>query len=173
MAKKVKVEAVPELNEEQLNENVKRYTLLDNEEMSLQAEMNQKIDEVKAMYKDRINELAAEKKEVVKVVHAWAEKNKSQFEKKRSRELLFGRIGFRLGTYKLGKDKGLTWEAVTRIAKVMRAGKPYIRIKEELDKEMLLANRQKPEVITLMKEVGVFVQQDETFFIEPKQESLV
>lgn len=173
MAKsRVKIEAVPELSEEQLEQSVKRYTEVVNESLKLEAEMNQRIDEVKASYEARINELANESKSLTKVIHAWAEKFKTRFEKKRSIEFLYGKIGFRMGSPKLSKDKGLTWDAAARIMKVMKGGNAFIRTKEELDKELLLAKREEPEVIMLMADVGLFVSQDETFFIEPKQEEV-
>ena len=46
----------------------------------------------------------------------------------------------------------------------------YVRIEEEPAKDMLLADREKEDVAELFPKVGIFVDQDETFFVERKSE---
>ena len=65
--------------------------------------------------------------------------------------------------------KGFTWAAVTNLAKELLP--QYIRTTEELDKQSLLADRDKEDVAEMMPRIGVQVVQEETFFVEPKKEN--
>ena len=46
----------------------------------------------------------------------------------------------------------------------------YVRTTEEIAKDKLLADRDEEEMPELMQKVGIKVEQDETFFVEPKKE---
>ena len=70
---------------------------------------------------------------------------------------------------KLKNLKGFTWAAVTNLAKELLP--QYIRTTEELDKQSLLADRDKEDVAEMMPRIGVQVVQEETFFVEPKKEN--
>jgi len=46
----------------------------------------------------------------------------------------------------------------------------YVRAKEEPNKELLLDDREKTEVKLMLPDIGLEVDQDETFFIDLKKE---
>ena len=46
----------------------------------------------------------------------------------------------------------------------------YVRTSEEVAKDKLLADRENEDMPELMQKVGIKVEQDETFFVEPKKE---
>jgi phage host-nuclease inhibitor protein Gam len=100
-----------------------------------------------------------------------SEKKNEFFSKKKSMEMVHGVIGFRIGTPKLKTMKGFTWGAVTNLLKEFLPA--YVRTSEEPAKDKLLADREVEEVIALFPKVGIFVDQDETFFVEPKKEEAV
>jgi len=45
-----------------------------------------------------------------------------------------------------------------------------VRTTEEPAKDRLLADRDVPEIFTQFQKLGITVDQDETFFVEPKKE---
>jgi hypothetical protein len=73
-----------------------------------------------------------------------------------------------MGTPKLKLRKGFTWGAVTNLLKEFLPG--YIRVSEEPAKDKLLADRDDIEVNSQFSKIGIFIDQDETFFVEPKKE---
>lgn len=79
-----------------------------------------------------------------------------------------GTFGFRTGSPKLKTLKGFTWSAVVELLKVHLPG--YVRTTIEPAKDMLLAARDEESVNRLFPQVGIYVDQDETFFIECKKE---
>lgn len=83
-------------------------------------------------------------------------------------ETTHGILGFRTGTPKLKTRKGFTWAAVLELLKEFNPA--YIRTTDEVAKDKLLADRDNEQMPDLMQKVGVMVDQDETFFVEPKKE---
>jgi phage host-nuclease inhibitor protein Gam len=101
-------------------------------------------------------------------VQLWAEQNPDEFAKKKSVDFSAGKVGFRTGTPKLKAISGLTLAGALNILKSLSWGRAFVRVKEELDKESILAqfsqgNLSKKELL----EIGCKVEQEETFFIEP------
>jgi hypothetical protein len=84
--------------------------------------------------------------------------------------MVHGLVGFRTGTPKLKLLSGWTWEKVLEFISVNQL-MDLIRTKKEVDKELILANRDciKPETL---KQIGIKVVQDEAFFVEPKRDDL-
>ncbi len=108
----------------------------------------------------------------------WAEANPDEFPKgKKSLEFTHGTIGFRTGTPKLKTLGRKTWAAV--LVTIKRFGiTPWVRVEESVNKEQIIADSRSgvgyapDEIATTMRQVGVQVVQDETFFIEPNLEDL-
>ena len=90
------------------------------------------------------------------------------FLQKKSMETAHGVLGFRTGTPKLKTRKGFTWAAVLELLKEFNPA--YVRTSEEVAKDKLLADRENEDMPELMQKVGIKVEQDETFFVEPKKE---
>ena len=137
----------------------------------VEGKMNVELTKVKSKYEGDISELQERRDYNFEMLQAYAEGNASLFEKKKSIEFTHGVIGFRTGTPKLKTLKGFTWEAVkTLVKKVLPA---YIRTEEAVAKDLLLANREKDEVKNVMKDIGLMVDQDESFYVSPKLEDVV
>ena len=85
-------------------------------------------------------------------------------------EFTHGVLGFRTGTPKLKTRKGFIWGSITNLLKEFLPS--YIRTSEEPAKDRLLADRDAPEVSSLFEKCGILIDQDETFFVEPKKELL-
>lgn len=134
------------------------------------ATMDVKIIEIREKYVDDVNKLQEQKEKAFEVLQAFAMENKEElFSKKKSMESTHGILGFRTGTPKLKTLKGFTWSAVTNLLKELLPA--YVRVSEEPAKDKLLADREDEEVSALFPRVGIFVDQDETFFVEPKKEN--
>lgn len=171
MSKRVKVEAIDEISESELEVKLSEYANLSNELEKIEAEMNLKVTAIRDKYLAKIDGLQTKQSEVMKVIHFWAEKNKERFEKKRSLEMQHGKIGFRVNTPKFKPRKGFTLAAITQLLK--EYAPQFIRTKEEPDKESIIAKREEPEVVELLPKIGVDIIQDETFFIDLKKEEVL
>jgi len=90
--------------------------------------------------------------------------------KGKSLGLVHGKIGFRTGNPKLIKNKKFTWDAVTELLK--KAFPHYVRTSYEINKEALIACRDKKEFEEIKDNCYVDVVQDETFYVEANAEEL-
>lgn len=132
------------------------------------AQMDLQISKIREKNQDEmseLNEVIEDKKEYLSV---YASQHPELFAKAKSIEMVHGKIGFRTGTPKLKNLKGFTWASVLNLVKEYMP--QFVRTKDELDKESLIAERDNPEVSEKFKKIGVCVDQDETFFAEPKKE---
>ena len=103
------------------------------------------------------------------MVQAYSLENRERlFSKKKSMEGTHGVYGFRTGTPRLKTLRGFTWAAVLNLIKEFLPG--YVRVKEEPAKDLLLADREIPEVAAEFEKCGIEVVQDESFFIDLKKE---
>lgn len=169
MAKREKKVVLNEITQDEMETAMADYAAADAEIAKINAAMDLKFTEIRERYAQRLSALQERKEKAFDVVQAFAEENKnSLFAKKKSMETSQGVIGFRIGTPKLKTLRGFTWGAVLNMLKEFLPG--YVRISEEPAKDKLLADRENPEVAPLFPRVGIYVDQDETFFIELKKE---
>jgi len=130
-----------------------------------------KMTEIRQKYSEELLELQEIKDDAMEHLQHFAVSNRDDlFSKKKSMELSHGILGFRTGTPKLKTLKGFTWGAVLNVCKSLLP--EYIRTTEELAKDKLLADRDNEEIAPKLKDIGVYVDQDETFFVEPKKEAV-
>jgi phage host-nuclease inhibitor protein Gam len=132
--------------------------------------MDVEITRIREKYQEDVNKLQERKDDAFEVMQTFAMENRELFVKKKSMEMLHGVFGFRTGTPKLKTRKGFTWGAVTNLLKEFMPS--YVRTSEEPAKDKLLADRDIPEVADLFPKVGILVDQDEVFFVEPKKEEV-
>lgn len=101
-------------------------------------DMNERIDAAKAEAAEAITPLEARKKELEGALCAYALMHKAElFKDKKSRELDFGTISFRLSTKIVALRKGITMDDIlTKIKELDYAD--GLRTKEELNKDALL-----------------------------------
>jgi phage host-nuclease inhibitor protein Gam len=139
-------------------------------EQKLLAKKNSEVSTVEQRYASQLGEIASGKKSIALRLQTWAEANPAEFEKRKSIETPCGKLGFRTGTPKLGLlNRKWTWETVLKGLMVFRQS--FVRTKEEVDKETILANHAAGNITGEgLAELGLKVTQDETFYVEPKLE---
>jgi phage host-nuclease inhibitor protein Gam len=96
----------------------------------------------------------------------WAMSNPGEFGGGRSIECLHGTLGWRTGGPALRTLAGWDWDRVKEALKTKGAD-GYLRLKEEVNKQVLIADREAigPEKL---REIGLRVVQEEMFFVDPK-----
>jgi phage host-nuclease inhibitor protein Gam len=144
------------------------YAKADARIQQLTAKMDVDITKVREKYATELSDLGIKKEQEFDKMQAYATDNRQDFGNKKSMEFAHGVLGFRTGTPKLKTLKGFTWNSVTNLLKEFLP--TYVRVVEEPAKDRLLADRDAPETNALFTKVGICVDQDETFFVEPKKE---
>jgi phage host-nuclease inhibitor protein Gam len=172
MAKtRVTKKVVANISREAFEDALSAYAVADAKEKTILAKMDEQITKIREKYADELTDLQEQKTETYEVAYTYCNENSELFAKKKSMETAHGTVGFRTGTPKLKTLKGFTWASVlTLLKKTLPA---YVRVKEEPNKELLLADREKPEIKVALAGVGIAVDQDETFFIDLKKEEAV
>ena len=166
---RVKKTVVTGVTREQMEDAFGRYASADAEVQSINAAMDKQFVAIREKQADRLAELEQEKTEAFEVMQVFATENREElFSKRKSMETTHGTLGFRTGQPKLKTKKGFTWAAVLELLK--KFGQDYIRTVEEPAKDKLLANREDEDCQQVMKDCGILVAQDETFYVEPKKE---
>lgn len=135
-------------------------------ERRLHAEMDLALKQVRDQFSERLANTTEALAGKLPRALAWAEAHPDDFGQAKSIEMLHGIIGWRTNTPSLKTLAGWTWD---RVLEKIRAGSwvPYLRVKEEVNKQALIADRDilGPDVL---KTLGVKVVQEDEFFVEPK-----
>lgn len=134
----------------------------------INATMDLSFTKIRDKYADELTEAIELKGKNFELIQTYATNNREDFGNKKSMELTHGLIGFRTGTPKLKTLRGFTWPSVLNLLKEFLP--TYVRTAEEPAKDRLLADREVPEVADLFGKVGIMVDQDEAFYVEPKKE---
>jgi phage host-nuclease inhibitor protein Gam len=145
----------------EVNELLAAYTTADARKREIQALIDQKTAEIRAQYADELDEQSKIMADNFDRIQMWAEGNEESFDNKRS-------IEFTHGTPKL-KLKVKTWSVV--IERLRNYLPEYIRTTEEVAKDKLIADRNSEGMAANLKNCGLEVIQDETFYVEPKIEA--
>lgn len=169
---KTKKKVYANITLEQAQQASEQYATAQTSLSRLQAKMNEELNKVKSKYSDKVNELAEQLEEPTEILQAYASEQKESWGKKKSLELLHTIIGFRTATPKVSKDKKFTWDAVLELMGKSKAFASFIRKKEEINKESILAEKNEELLKRLKDECYVFIEQDENFFVEAKVEEL-
>ena len=157
------------VSQEEMEQAFAEYAKADARQQKIQADMDVQMTKIREKWQEELSKLQEAKDKAFDVMQAFATENRTElFSKKKSMDTVHGTIGFRLGTPKLKNQKGFTWASVTNLLKEFLPA--YVRVKEEPDKDKLLADRESEDVYPLFDKVGVAVVQEETFFVEPKKE---
>lgn len=159
------------------------YAKADAQIEKINAEIDLQCAKIREKYQQKLGELTCERECAFETLQAYATENQPElFSKKKSLDMAHGTIGFRTGTPKLKTLKGFTWASALTLVKKYIPG--YVRTSEEIAKDKLLADRELEAVEFMeseitkkripmydaMAECGIFVAQDETFYVEPKKE---
>ena len=100
-------------------------------------------------------------------IRVWAEAHPEEFGKLKSLEFASATIGFRTGTPALGLLSKWSVKTVLQALKKSPFWRGYVRTKEIIDRQAIIADRRKLTAEQLQS-VGIRILQEESFFIEPK-----
>ncbi len=138
----------------------------------LEAKMNEEINKVKSKYQDDITEIKENIEEPMQILEAYANEQKGNWGKKKSFELLHSIIGFRTGTPSVCKSKKVTWEFITEQLAKTKDMLCFVRTKQEINKEAILAEQDENVLKRLKEDFMVEIEQKESFYVQPKEEEL-
>lgn len=158
-------------NREEMASTLHEYAKTDAAIRKMEAEMDQKIADVRKKYEQSLTEMKESQEDRMKQVHMWAENNRDDFDDKKSLDLVHAVIGFRTGNPAVKAQKGFTLVSCLNLLKKNNHTQ-FIRTKEELDKEAILAKRTDAETLAIIGEAGLEISQTETFFIDTKSEAV-
>ena len=136
-------------------------------EKTLIAGMDAELNAVRDNYEQRLGAIAQLLAEKTAAARTWAEASPVEFAGRKSIEFVHGAVGFRTGMPKLKARVKL--DAVLDALRSLRWGAKYIRVKEEVNKEQMIADfgaRILGESDLL--KAGAEVVREETFYVEPK-----
>jgi phage host-nuclease inhibitor protein Gam len=148
---------------EVLTREVAELTLARNKQ---QIELDQAITKLREGYELIFTDLDQQLALKTESARAWAEANPAEFRGLKSLDLTHAVIGFRTGQPQLKPLRGQTWASILDLVKI-RLGAKWLRIKEEVNREKIIADR---KMITNdgLTALGLKIVQDESFYIEPK-----
>lgn len=141
------------------------------QQMKRQAQREAELKAVDDRFKDALLVLGKEIDERMDLARGWAESNPGEFGNAKSIEMAHGTVGFRIGNWQLKTLSGWTWDRVLEKIRSLVNMAGYIRVKEEVNKEAILADRDVlgPEGLRL---IGTRAFREEGFFVEPKIEEI-
>jgi phage host-nuclease inhibitor protein Gam len=134
----------------------------------LTAELDLKLKTVREEYEGKIDPLTTTIDSEFEALSVWADGHPNEFGSRRSIDMVHGSIGYRQCPPKLKLLRGWSWDLVA--AALQKIHSKYLRVKVEANKEALLDER---DMISKeqFSDWGMSVVQDETFFVNPKQET--
>lgn len=169
MAKRTAKKVLSGVQKHEFYAALAEFAALSTKEQTITSKMDEQITKIREKYAEQLEKIKETKEEQFEIVQAYCKEQKLQlFTKQRSIDTIHGKVGFRTGTPKLKTLKGFTWEAVTNMLKVVLP--EYVRTIDEPAKDRLLADRDTAKVQEKLAEAGLFVDQDETFFVDLKKE---
>lgn len=171
MAKRTKKEVVTGVTSSQAEQAFAEFATADARIAKISADMDVQITKIRDKYSEELEKLKSERDAAFETMQVYATENRDVlFSKKKSVETVHGVYGFRLGTPKVEKLKGFTWDAIAKLAKAFMPD--YVRTSEELAKDKLLAdyNGMAPELSNKLPDIGIKITQSETFYVERKTE---
>lgn len=181
MAKRVKKTIITGITAWEAEEAFASYAKADAQQAKITAEIELACAKIREKHQDQLAALQQTKDEAFERLQTYAVENQSElFAKRKSLEMTHGVIGFRTGQPKCKTARGTTWADALELVKDRLPN--YIRTKEEVDKDRLLADRNLPcrrddepeeaarPLLHEMALCGILVVQEESFFVEPKRE---
>lgn len=161
-------QSVRQITKNQVEEVLAKYADASSKHKEITAVMEQEIISVREKYAADLEAQNEVLQKSFDELQLWGETHYKDFEKKRTKNLAHGNIGFRTGTPKAKTLKGFTWAAATELIKQFLPH--YLQVKEAPNKERLIADREQLNRNGMLKKIGVEVVQEETFFVEVKEE---
>jgi phage host-nuclease inhibitor protein Gam len=171
MAKTTK-KTIVNVSLEQAQEASSTYAKSSTRLEKIQAKMNEEINKIKSKYEVEITQLQESLNEPYDVLETYAKEQKPTWGTKKSSELMQCIISFRTGTPRVDKSSKMTWPSIVAVMKNVKALKDFVRVKEDVNKEAILACKDE-KIITKLKDMcQVTIEQDETFSVDVKKEEV-
>ena len=152
---------------EEAETTMNALALLANTRRQLTADMDAKILAVKSGFESGLADCEAAIGIETDKLRVWAESHPDEFPKgRKSIDFLSGTLGFRTGTPKLTLlNRAWNWEKVLTTLKSLRMFTNFVRTKQEVDKDAIIANKNlQPQDLAGF---GVKLVQEESFYVEP------
>ena len=150
---------------------MERYAVATSQLKQIEAKIELTTQRAREAQQERIAAYQQCQKEAREALQVFAlEMKQTLFSGKKSLHLQHGSIGFRTGTPRVVKRRSLTWEAALRLFKQKEW--PFVRVKEAVDKEQIIAQRGDPGMMAALSDMGIEVRQEERFFIAVDEEKL-
>jgi phage host-nuclease inhibitor protein Gam len=169
--KRISKKVVTAVSAEAYDESLSQYAQADAKESQIVAKMDVEITKIREKYAEDLAKLKDAKDQHFEVIQTYCTENKDTlFTKKKSVETVHGVVGFNTNPPALKTLKGFTWGSVTNMLKEFLPN--YVRTKDEPKKDELLNDRENEDVSKLFEKCGVYVAQDESFYIKLKKEEV-
>ena len=169
MAKRVSKKVISGISSEEFTEAVSAYALNDAMQKKTVAALDKELTAIREKYREKLEDMEQYAELKLEIIQAYCTENKKVlFGTVRHIETIHGNIGFRLGTPKLKTLPKWNWEKV--LDKLKTVLPDYVRTKSEPDKEAIIRDRLTEVVAPHLNDVGLYVDQDETFYVEMKTE---
>lgn len=169
MATRVKKNLITNISHEEAEQAMSVFAKCNTQLKLIETKMEEEKQQIDNKYLGEIAKLKSSMDDQVELLQVYGQKYKESW-KGKSLELIHGKIGFRTGNPKLVKDRKFTWDAVTELLK--KAFPAFVRMSYEINKEALIAFRDKKEFEEIKESCYVDVTQDESFFVEAHSEEL-
>lgn len=171
MMTRMKKRILTGVTKEQMEQAFSDYVTADARVAEIKANMEKKMTVLREKYADDLQKYSDLKNKSFHMMQVYATENKATlFNRKKSVKTIYGVFGFRTGTPKLKTMTNNTWGSVTSKLKDILPG--YVRVYEEPAKDMLLGERNNPKIAGLFGEIGIYVDRDECFYVERKNENI-
>ena len=159
---------------EEIDAIVTRYAMAAHKRAKKLAVLHKKMAEFREQHKDHFEEIATlgtEMETLSEVVCAWLTQNRMVLNGKKSLDLTNATIGIHQNPASVGTSKGTSAASVIDYLKsVLQEPGLFIRTKSELNKEAIKDAWENNR--DLFERAGLQLKDSETFFIEPKAESI-
>jgi phage host-nuclease inhibitor protein Gam len=169
MATRAKKILITSVSHEEAEQAMAAFAQCNTQLKLIESRMEEEKQQIDNKFLGEITRLKDSMEEQVKMLQVYGLQFKESW-KGKSLPLIHGKIGFRTGNPKLVKDRKFTWDAVTELLK--KAFPAFVRTTYEINKEALIALRDKEEFEGIKDSCYVDVVQDETFYVEANTEEL-
>ncbi|MCL1856495.1 MAG: host-nuclease inhibitor Gam family protein [Kiritimatiellaeota bacterium] len=170
MTKKKSTSVQPITTREALESAMNDYAAKDATLRGIAADLDKEIAAVKERYAEKIATAEGALVPVAEAIEEWAALHPSEFEPKKSIELVGGRIGYRTTPPAVRMIKGVREE--TAIARILASQYRAIYAREtpEIARDVILADYAAGTVKdSILEKLGLRIHRQETFFIDPDQ----
>jgi len=169
--KRVKKAVIAGISLAQFEEALSKYAGSDARKLEIEAKQEVEVNKIRSKYAEELSYLTQQMDTSLEVLQTYCTEQKEVlFVKRKTLKTVYGSLGFRLGTPKLKTLRGNTWAMV--LERLKEKLPDYVRTSEEPAKDLLLADREKEGVAGNLRDIGLQVVQDETFFVEMKREAV-